>query len=155
MPTLTAKRVIKYGSLILGTIGLLFYIYIQSRIYLEGPQLTITSPAHGTSVEEQLLTIEGNARNVSFVEMNGNQIFIDSEGDFREKLLLDPGYNIIEVTVTDRFERSVSSRVQINYTSKKEIAPKTFNVGTSSPALAEDTEQYATSTDGTENHPEE
>lgn len=156
MPTLTAKRVVKYGFIIFGSIGLLFYIYIQSRTYLTGPQLSITAPLNGSSVTEKLVTIEGTAQNVSFIQMNGNQIFIDSEGNFVEKLLLDPGYNIIEVTVTDRFERSLSSQVSINYAASEDVRLETFDAETSFPAKVDiDNDQNATSTNETQPEQEE
>ena len=90
-------------------------------MYLKGPQLNITSPTSGTSTDQTFISIEGFAGNVSFITMNDNQIFIDESGVFKEKLLLAPGYNIIEVKAKDRFGRIISRKVYITRTSKDEV----------------------------------
>ncbi len=135
MPTLTAKRVIKYGFITIAAIAFALYIYAQSITYIKGPQLVITSPTDGFATTEQLLTVTGNAQNISFIQMNGNQIFADSSGNFSEKLLLDPGYNIITVNVTDRFERDLSATVRVTYSAQEKFTQSDFEIGTTSPPL--------------------
>ena len=146
MPTFTAKRIVKYGTIIIVTISLAIYVLTQATTYLRGPQLVISYPENGTSTQSQLITIGGNTQNVSFIQMNGNQIFANSEGNFSEKLLLNPGYNIITVNVTDRFERSLSSQIHITYLAQDDIETPDFTISTSSPLFDTQDEENVTQT---------
>jgi hypothetical protein len=47
--------------------------------------------------------------------LNGRPIFIDLEGRFFEKLLLSPGYNIIELTAKDTQGRAIEKHLEIMY----------------------------------------
>jgi len=118
---MTLRKILAYLLAIAIAIILCAYIYNQSKTYLKGPQLNITSPTSGTSTDQTFIPIEGFAGNVSFITMNDNQIFIDESGVFKEKLLLAPGYNIIEVKAKDRFGRIISRKVYITRTSKDEV----------------------------------
>ncbi len=113
---MTLRKILAYTVAIIVGIVLCFYVYHQAKTYLKGPQLVITSPSSGTSTDKALVNIQGKAQNISFLSMNGEQIFVDEQGIFNEKLLLVPGYNIIEVKATDRFGRTISRVTQITKT---------------------------------------
>ena len=92
-----------------------WYIYFQAEDLIRGPILTVTVPKNGTTVNNSLIEVAGKARNISHISMNDRQIFIDEEGVFKEKLLLSYGYNIITVTVEDKFGREVKERLHLIY----------------------------------------
>ena len=98
---------IKITLIILFTIAVGGYAVFQSIDLVRGPILTITSPTDGSLFTEPLITITGTTKNISFIYLNDNQIFVDSDGVFKQKLLLNIGYNIITLRVTDRFNREV------------------------------------------------
>ena len=91
------------------------YAYLQSREFLRGPQITITSPEDGKTLEESVVIIEGVAQNVAYISLNDLAIFVDSQGNFREKLLLLPGYNILTVKAEDRFGKKVEKTLELVY----------------------------------------
>ena len=135
---LTAKSVLKFGAMVI--LGSLFLIYIlsQSKQYLEGPRLTVSHPENGISTTTRDILVSGKAERISFLALNEMQIFATDEGYFREKLLLSPGYNIIEIKATDRFERERSERLYITYVHQSENEPiDVSSISTTSPPLPE------------------
>jgi len=92
------------------------YIYYQSRNFLSGPIITITEPSNKFMVvDEEVLNIVGTAENISHLTLNGADISIDQNSSFNESLLLAEGFNIIEITGTDRFDHSQTEIINITY----------------------------------------
>ena len=81
-----------------------------------GPSLTITSPKDIDTVSNALIDVSGRAVRAAYLTINDRQIFADPNGAFSDKLLLLPGYNIIEVKVKDKFGKEKSKRIAITYT---------------------------------------
>ena len=99
----TTKRIIGIVLTTLIVILVGFYAYWQSKDYIEGSRITFFEPKDGSSVQTEAVIIEGNAKNIAYISLNDSPIFVDSKGDFREKILLLDGYNIISVKAQDRF----------------------------------------------------
>ncbi len=86
-------------------VALAGYFAYQAREYLVGPRLIMEFPKPAETVRNSYLAVKGRVSNVSFISLNGRQIFTDKNGFFEEGLLLARGYNIIELTATDKFGR--------------------------------------------------
>lgn len=109
------KLTIGLGIFAIFAILIGLYAYSQSREYLKGPQIVINEPQNGATLLEAPIVIAGNAQNVSRITLNGASIFVDSKGDFREKLLLLPGYNILTISAEDRFGRKAEKTLELVY----------------------------------------
>ena len=145
-----AKTFIAYTTSILVVCGIIVYIYIQSSTYLKGPQLKLLEPIDGTSTSSEIAIIRGVAKNISFITLDDNPIFANEDGEFSEKLILDPGYNIIRVKATDRFNRNIIDDIHITYkqsTTTENNFKKIINTGTSTvPSLITKPAQGTTTT---------
>jgi hypothetical protein len=93
----------------------LAYAYYQSRAVLEGPVIVITEPADGITATSSFIRIAGKSTHAKELRLDGRPIFIDTEGHFDERLLLFPGYNIIELTATDAQGRTATSTLHLYY----------------------------------------
>ncbi|MDP6387930.1 MAG: hypothetical protein QGG63_01490 [Candidatus Pacebacteria bacterium] len=109
-------------SYYLWTVGSIFFIvvifgyaFFQARNIILGPVIKIQEPQNGVSLEHSLVGIEGTAKNISHISMNDRQIFTDEQGQFREKLLLSYGYNIITIKAKDRFGRKTKKTLELIY----------------------------------------
>jgi len=89
------------------------YSYFQARNLINGPEITIESPANGATLTDQRVTITGTAKNISYISLNDRQIFVDNDGVFREDLLLGEGYNIWKLEAKDKFGRVVSKNIEL------------------------------------------
>jgi hypothetical protein len=99
--------------IILFSLGIVWYIIFNFRIFIAGPEIIINSPQNGSNVSTQLLEITGKAHNTSFINLNDKPIFLDEQSNFRELLLLSPGYNIIIIKAKDKFEREISKKLEV------------------------------------------
>lgn len=113
---MATQKTISRGIGVLILLALIGYAYFEARPFLSGPQLTLTEPAEGFIATESPLTISGTARNITKITLNGNPIFVDETGVFHRSVPLSPGYQVIEVSVEDRFGRTRTMRVSGLYT---------------------------------------
>lgn len=104
---------IKAGSVIFLIFCFAIYGFYKSRVILEGPEIIIENPQNGQTVPGSYVEINGKAKNVSFLRLNGRQIFTDEYGNFQESLLLARGYNIIEVSAKDKFNRATIKQLHL------------------------------------------
>lgn len=99
------KFLLKTALITVSVFIIIGYSYYESRNLILGPILDFVSPINGSSTTNSVIEVKGKVKNISFVSLNDNQIFTDKNGLFSEKLLLSPGYNIIKLSVKDRFGR--------------------------------------------------
>ncbi len=109
-PVKFVARVVLIG---IGVILIAGYVLYQARAIISGPQVSLTSPQSGSVVHSPLVSIEGSAKNISFISLNDRQIFVNSDGAFNEELLLAPGYNAWELEAKDKFGRTVSKKIEL------------------------------------------
>ncbi len=107
------KTIIKLISVIFVFISIVGYAIFQGRNLINGPIITISSPKSGEVVKNPLISIDGSAQNISFISLNDRQIFVSKEGNFSEKLLLSPGYNIMRISATDKFGRKIEKIIDL------------------------------------------
>lgn len=79
------------------------YAYSNSRDVLSGPEILITMPANGATVENPNQKIQGQALRINSLFLNGRQIITDKEGNFNTELLLSYGYNVIDLRGEGKF----------------------------------------------------
>ena len=93
----------KYFISIILFILLSAYAIYQARAMLAGPEIIITNIHDGQVMDSPLLTIEGVAKNIAWINLNGRQIFTDENGIWSEKLIVSPGLSIMTLKARDRF----------------------------------------------------
>lgn len=96
------------------SLGVVFVIYaiFKTWAFFVGPQLTVLSPQNGDTIATTT-EIVGTAKNITSLFLNNRPIFTDEKGNFREKLILPSGYNIIELKADDRFNRTVKKYLEL------------------------------------------
>jgi len=117
--TRDGKTIIRNTLIVIVICAIGGYAGFQSKKIISGPQITIQSPST-TSADEGIVDVSGIVKNVSVVTLNDRLIPIDETGQFKEKVLLYPGYNVIKLKVTDKFGTFVTKELQLVYTDKKD-----------------------------------
>lgn len=107
-----SRESIKKWVLILFLSFFLLYGLYESYKLLSGPKLNILEPQNGAVFEKNLIDVKGTAKNVAFLSLNDRPIFVDKQGNFNEKILLLPGYNIMTLKGEDRFKKKVEKQMQ-------------------------------------------
>lgn len=108
-----SRNKLKFSFISVIIILLTLYVIYQSKNFLIGPGITIEKPHDGQTLQVGLFEIKGNAKNVAYIYLNDNQIFVDKEGKFSEKLIAPRGYFIIKITIKDRFGRSKEKLIHL------------------------------------------
>ncbi|HSE57000.1 MAG TPA: hypothetical protein VLB02_02870 [Candidatus Paceibacterota bacterium] len=84
-------------------IGIIFY---NTRDIMFGAPLTVKTITDGMTLSDTYLAIAGTAAHAQILLLNGREIYTNRKGEFSEPVLLVPGYNVIEVQMTDRFGKT-------------------------------------------------
>ena len=118
-----ASIVITSRSLIFVLIGMLlfgafFYLYREFRSFGSEPLLVVLSPENNSVVESDEVIVSGKTDRGAQVTINGQGVFVDGEGAFSEKLVLQPGQNGVSLRTTNRFhkEKTAVLSVEARYT---------------------------------------
>ncbi len=118
-----ASLVITSRSLILVLIGLLlfgsfFYLYREFQSFGSEPLLVVLSPENNSVIESNEMIVSGKTDRGAQVTINGQGVFVDSEGSFSEKLVLQPGQNGVSLRTINRFhkEKTVMLSIEARYT---------------------------------------
>lgn len=83
---------------------------------LPEPEIELTIPPDGLLLTRPIYTVKGKTDMSHRVEINDQEIKVDKEGHFSERLTLKPGENIIQVRTTDRggFVTTIERTVTVN-----------------------------------------
>ena len=79
---------VRLGVIIFFAALLIGYGALEAKNLAIGPVVSITKPLDGYAATTSLLTIIGHAQNVSFITLDGEQIFTDENGNFSEDRIL-------------------------------------------------------------------
>jgi hypothetical protein len=91
----------------------ILYSLFQAQKIIKGPSIEIFNPKSGATYSQTLIEVEGMAKNVAYLNMNGRPIFTDKNGYFKEKFLLSPGYNVIKLDAEDKFKKYTEQKLEI------------------------------------------
>jgi hypothetical protein len=98
--------------ILLGAVIVAYSIF-QAWKLISGPIITIYSPRNGATFTEALVSVEGTAKNVAYLNLDDRPIFTDQNGYFKENILLSPGYNIIKLDGRDKFKKHTEKRIEV------------------------------------------
>ncbi len=109
------KKIISLGLLaaLFLTIGL--YSYTKAANIINGADIQLQNISDGMTVADPLLSVAGNAKNSSSLTINDRPISVNQDYDFKESLLLLPGYNTITLSAIDRFGKKKEVTVHVVY----------------------------------------
>jgi len=95
------------------------YIIFETKEFLMGSSIIISSPINGSSVSNDVLTLVGQAKNTSKLLINGRLVLADSRGNFTEKVILHKGYNSFIFEAKDKFNGDKEKTLEIVFYPEK------------------------------------
>ena len=105
----TLGSILRFIAVVLLIVLILVYVQFQARNILLGPTISLND-SYEAIQHERMITLQGMARNIVKLTLNGREIHTTEQGDFTQILVLENGYTIIELTAQDRFGRVTSLR---------------------------------------------
>lgn len=104
-PRITLGLVLKIGSILLLSSFIIGYVLFQARSFINGPVITLEG-ADTVMHTERIVLLQGTARNIVKLTLNGREITTDKDGRFSEEMVLENGYSIATLEAHDRFGRN-------------------------------------------------
>lgn len=104
-------------------VAFVFYGFFESYRLISGPKIEISTPADGEYFTDPLIDVKGVTKNISFISLDDRPIFIDRDGNFEEKLILSPGYNIMSIKGQDKFGKYIEKRFGLFLEKPVEVIP--------------------------------
>lgn len=102
---IVTPRLIKIGSLVLLVLVLLFYLWYQISGLSVAPKLVVSEPSSDKTITENTVGVVGQTKPGANVEINGQSVYINSEGEFRESVGLQEGLNVIKITAVNKLNK--------------------------------------------------
>jgi hypothetical protein len=113
---ITAKKIVRYGSMILLFVVIAGYGIWISRDLLFGIKVSVIGIHDGMSTSEPLLSLSGTAKHASDVTLDGRIMPVDQDGAWHDTIALESGYNIVTIGAGDRFGRKTTTEYRVYYT---------------------------------------
>ena len=105
---LSRKKILQIIVFSIFFLFIIVYAFFRSQDLIFGIKIKNVSingsPAQsGIKVMNSVVEVTGNAKNAINLALNGREISIDKSGNFKETIAPLSGYNIINITVKDKF----------------------------------------------------
>jgi cytoskeletal protein RodZ len=104
------KLAIFFGVLLL--VLLFIYLYYQFN-FLVGPPNLAVDPKEDMIIQQESLTIKGKTDNGVSLTINGENVYVASDGSFSKEVQLTSGINVIEIKAVNNFGKSTKIIRQI------------------------------------------
>lgn len=89
-------------------IGFFLYLWFQYHQFVSAPQLSIISPADQLTTDNSSVIIEGKTDPEVKVMVNGQEIPVSVNGDFKQEVNLSSQINKLAVTAISKFGQKVA-----------------------------------------------
>lgn len=112
---ITPKRII-LGLFILFLILVAWYFWHEICFLIKAPELEVYQPLADVTVNQENFEVSGKTNPVAYLTVNGQEVYIDKEGNFKKEINLSNGVNIIKIETKNRFGKTSTIIRRIIYT---------------------------------------
>jgi hypothetical protein len=79
------------------------YLWVEYRQFVGSPDLTVSTPTDGQTVEIPSVLVEGKTDPDAKLKINDQDVGLDKEGNFKEDVKLSGSSNDVTITSTSKF----------------------------------------------------
>ncbi len=98
------------------------YFYREVGEFSKAPRLVVLQPADNFSIEGSSVEVVGITDKDGKIRINGQPVFVNDEGEFKETVSLQNGVNEIEVNATNRFLNEDTKKINVSANYETDIA---------------------------------
>lgn len=102
---LIIPKIIRYAMIALGVLICIIYLSYYIKNIIAAPDLFVDSIQNDVIVRENYVDIIGRTDVQAELSINDNPILIDTRGNFRERINLRNGLNVITVTAQKKYSK--------------------------------------------------
>jgi hypothetical protein len=111
----SAKKILQITGLSVFFLLILLYAYFRSHDLIVGVKIKNVNISDGEKFTDSVLQIKGNAKNATYLSIDGREISIDQNGNFDETIALLLGYNVVDLKAKDKFGYSDEKIYKLMY----------------------------------------
>lgn len=102
---ITPKRIaLVFFILFLILVG--YYFWREIGFLIKPSELEISQPPTDITVTQDTFEISGKTNPGAYLTVNGKEVYIDKEGNFKSEINLSQGLNIIKIEAKNRFGKT-------------------------------------------------
>jgi len=94
------------------------FAFMKMRFIFKGVQIQAKIDYNNSS----LVQINGNAKNATYLSLNGREISVDKDGTFSESIALLPGLSVVTLDAEDKFGNQAEKEFNVVYKEKNQVA---------------------------------
>lgn len=113
-------RLVLIATVLLSAVG---YFGWQARYLIIGPEVALVDELK-TVQNDRVVTLTGEAKNVTALYLNGRAITTDQSGVFSESIVLENGYSTVSIDATDRYGRQVHLERPMIYSERVDVVKR-------------------------------
>jgi len=102
---ITPKKIILSLFLVL-LIFVVAYFWKEIKFLIEPPSLEIVQPQEDTTVGQEIFEILGKTNPYAVVNIRGEQVYVDKDGNFKKEVSLLMGLNTFQIEAKNRFGKT-------------------------------------------------
>lgn len=122
-----SRKLIMWILIGLGIITIVGYSAFALKGVIQGPNIEIATPQNGSATTTPLVIVAGRVLRGSTITLNGATSTLDLAGNFKETLLLAPGYNIMSLEAMDRYRRTDKETIEMTLITKQSGSQNSAN----------------------------
>lgn len=102
---ITPKRITSV-VFILFLILVALYFWREISFLTKAPALEVSQPPIDITVTQKTFEVIGKTDSSAYLTVNGKEVYIDKEGNFKTEVSLSQGLNIIKIEAKNRFNKT-------------------------------------------------
>ncbi len=106
-------RTIGFAALGAFVIFILGYLFYQVHAINQPPHLSINEPKNGARITTSSVIVQGNTDAGVNLSMNDQQIFVDSDGNFKQPVSLSPGEKVLTFIAKNNFGKESTKQLVV------------------------------------------
>jgi cytoskeletal protein RodZ len=95
--------------------GCIIYLGLKVQKVFLAPELTVSSPLDNLVTNQVQLEVKGQTDKEATVSVNGQVVFVNSQGEFSEPLDLQTGVNTVKIKATKKHSKSTIIERRVIY----------------------------------------
>ncbi|MEI6316342.1 MAG: hypothetical protein WCO65_01280 [bacterium] len=112
---ITGKKLLSVASLTLLFIIIIGYGTWRGRDLLFGIHMSVSGIQNNETVRTSVLNLSGTAYHAISITINGRIVSVEEDGHWNDTIALLEGYNIIDISAKDKFNRTTSQIYKVNF----------------------------------------
>ncbi len=102
-------------------LGIMGYFYKEANKLSETPRLLISQPINHSTIKDNSVDLVGITDIGAKVTINGQPIFVDEKGGFKERIGLKEGINKLVIKASNKFNKEIVKEITLSSQYKKNI----------------------------------